>query len=67
MKKTKEEIALDKSTDILLKYLAKWVELRGGKILVAGNIHTIVYPNDLEYNFTIGIKCTGRKPKAKDE
>lgn len=49
----------------LYKAVQEYVETRGGKIIVAGGVGVIEWPNDSEFNFTIGIRCTGRKPVFK--
>ena len=46
----------------LYKAVAKYVRLNGGLMLVAGGVQIIQWPGDTDTNFTIGIKCTGRKP-----
>lgn len=43
---------------------AEWVVSMGGKLLVTGAIQVIEWPRDAAFNFTLGIKCTGRKPTA---
>ena len=56
------EKELDKSFDDLMIAVAKYVELRGGKALVAGSVQVIKFPGDLTYNWTLGIRCTGNPP-----
>ena len=46
----------------LYRAVAKYVEDHGGKVIVCGGIQIQEWPDDAEYNFSIAIKCTGRKP-----
>lgn len=48
----------------LLKAAANWAKVNGGSVLVGGNIHTIKWPDDLKFNYTIGIRCTGVAPQT---
>lgn len=52
--------------DRLYKAVAHYVEKVGGKLVVIGGIQVQQWPNDGEYRFTIGIRCTGTKPKFVD-
>jgi hypothetical protein len=56
--KAKESVALK-----MYKSVAAYVEANGGKVLVAGGIQIIQWPGGSEFNFTVGIRCTGRIPK----
>lgn len=57
---TKKQI--NRAVDNLYKAAAKYVELRGGSILVAGGVQVIKFPESLKYNWTLGIPCTGNPP-----
>jgi hypothetical protein len=46
----------------LLKAAAHWAKVNGGSAVVAGGIHTIKWPGERAFNYTIGIKCTGIAP-----
>ena len=56
------EKQIDRAVDNLYKAAAKYIELRGGSILVAGGVQVIKYPGSLKYNWTLGIPCTGNPP-----
>ena len=51
--------------DRLYKAVANYVEKSGGKVAVIGGVQIIEWPNDLKLNFTVCIRCTGRKPAFK--
>lgn len=48
--------------DILYKAVAGFVESIGGKVIVAGGVTIQEWPGDMPYTFTVGIKCTGKRP-----
>ena len=54
---------VDRHLDRLYKAVANYVEKRGGKVVVIGGVQVQEWPGDLKFNFTIGIKCTGRRPQ----
>jgi hypothetical protein len=58
--------AKDRAGERLLKSVAYYVKIHGGNVAVAGHVHVIKWPQDLEFNWTLGIKCTGSPPKAKE-
>lgn len=64
MKKKKKtvETRKDRASMRLLKAAANWAKINGGSVVVGGNIHIIKWPQDLKFNYTIGIRCTGRAP-----
>lgn len=65
MKKKKPvETRKDRASTRLLKAAANWAKVNGGSVVVAGNVHTIKYPQDLKLNYTIGIRCTGIAPTS---
>ena len=58
-----------KPSDIMKLYKAiqEYVESRGGKVLVIGGVETIKWPDDREFNYTLGIRITGIKPETQPE
>jgi hypothetical protein len=62
----KKETRQDRASLRLLKAAAHWAKVNGGSVVVAGNIHTIKWPQDRKFNYTIGIRCTGIAPPASD-
>jgi len=56
------EKQIDRAINNLYKAAAKYVELRGGSILVAGGVQVIKFPESLKYNWTLSIPCTGNLP-----
>lgn len=46
----------------LYKAVARYVEKRGGAVLVAGGIQIIQWPGTRPGNFTLAVSCTGRVP-----
>ena len=68
MKKRKAPTTVkDRASARLCKAAAHWAKVNGGSVLVAGHMHIIKWPGDREFNWTLGIKCTGRAPKASEE
>ena len=65
--RSKPKAGLPAHVDQLYKAVQNYVEKCGGKLIVIGGVQTIQWPTDLKYNFTLGIKCTGRKPKYADD
>jgi len=51
----------------LYKAVSNYVEKAGGRVVVAGGIQIQTWPTDKEYQFTVAIKCTGRKPTFAQE
>lgn len=65
-RKTKKVVRRSRSEVVferLVKAVAAYVEAHGGAVLVAGNVRTLQWPEDMPGNFDIAIRCTGRKPK----
>lgn len=61
------ETRKDRASMRLYKAAANWAKVNGGNVVVAGNIHTIKYPQDLKLNYMIGIRCTGIAPTSNAE
>lgn len=55
-----------KENDTMELYAAvqKYIENRGGKVLIIGGVSIIQFPDDPQMNYSIAIKITGRKPSA---
>lgn len=53
---------ISRATDGLYKAIAKYVEVHGGSVVVAGDIQIAHDASDLKYNWTISARCTGRPP-----
>lgn len=51
-----------KPSDALQRSVVRYIESRGGSVLVVGEIQIQQWPGELPCNFTIAVKCTGRKP-----
>lgn len=54
---------IPKHVDRLYKAVAAYVKASGGNVAVIGGIQVQQFPGERAYNFTIGIKCTGRRPQ----
>lgn len=57
MKRKKD--SLDKLYDSVVEY----IEQKGGKVVVIGGVEIARYPGDLEHNFLLSIRVTGKAPK----
>jgi len=55
------------SEDKLYKEIRRYIESRGGKVLVIGGIEIQEWPDSLPYKFTIGIHVTGFKPNKVED
>lgn len=55
----------DKEWTALVKAAEAYVKSIGGKIVVAGPIEIIQWPDDGPYKYTLGIKCLGKAPTKK--
>jgi hypothetical protein len=58
---------LDKETAALYKAVEDYVEAKGGKLVVIGGVQVQKFPGDLEYNFRLAVRCTGRMPEYAEE
>jgi hypothetical protein len=47
----------------LYRAVANYVEKNGGVVIVAGGIEIQEWPERGRFNFSVAVKCTGRKPK----
>ncbi len=61
-KEADEQERREKATDNLYKAAGKYVELHGGKIIIAGGVQVIRFPDSKKYTWTLGIICTGKPP-----
>lgn len=46
----------------LQRAVVRYVEEKGGIVAVIGEVQVQQWPGEPEFNFIIGVKCTGRKP-----
>lgn len=53
----------DKHIDALYKAVTRYVESRGGKLVVIGGIAVQHWPGDSTAVFHISVKCCGLEPK----
>lgn len=51
----------------LWKAVQNYVEKEGGKLVVIGDVQILKWPGDGQFNFTVGVKCTGRVPDFAKE
>jgi len=59
---------MDKTTQNLYDAVDKYIKSRGGHLVYIGGVQIMDDPRGLKYNWTLGIKCTGRRPEyAKDK
>lgn len=50
----------------LYRAVKRYVESRGGSILVIGGIETQVWPEEFKYNFRLSVRCMGTKPMLRE-
>lgn len=50
----------------LYKAVAAYIRFHGGAVVVAGDIQVIQYPTEPKFNFTVAVKCTGKKPESEE-
>ena len=63
-KAKRDPLAGDRSpSGQLYRAVRRFVESKGGSILVIGGIQVEQWPGDGEFKFVIGVRCMGRKPK----
>ena len=62
MKKSQNKPDKIDTTDALYRAVADYIESKGGTAIVIGGIQTIKWPTDAKYNYTLGIKITGKHP-----
>lgn len=55
------------ATDRLYRAVCAYVESKGGTALVVGGIQVIQWPTDAKFNYTLGIKVTGKVPEFAKE
>jgi len=49
----------------VLAAVQRWVNYRGGDIVVIGGVSVITFPGEPEGAFWVAVKCLGRKPKKE--
>lgn len=65
MAKRKKTRPYNDIIDDLYLAVQQYVESKGGSVVVIGGVQVQQWPNDLEHNFTIGIRCMGKKPTVE--
>lgn len=66
VKKTKKRdpLAGDRTpTGQLYRAVRRYIESKGGSILVIGGAQIESWPGDGQFKFVLGVRCMGRKPK----
>jgi hypothetical protein len=62
-KKKRDPLAGDRTpTGQLYRAVRRYVESKGGTILVIGGVQVEQWPGMSELNFVLGVRCMGRKP-----
>lgn len=59
MKSSEKELAVN----ALYRAVQRYVKSNGGTVIVAGGIQMQEWPNDGSLNYTIAVKCFGKKPE----
>jgi hypothetical protein len=62
MSKPKHKILETVVVKELYSAIDRYVESRGGKVIVIGGIEIQQWPGDAKMNFRIAIRCIGKKP-----
>lgn len=62
MKKAKRKLVGRDPVSQLYRAIIRYVESKGGKIIVIGGIEIQEWPLDPKLNFRVGVRCLGRKP-----
>ena len=55
----------DKTTDNLYEAVKKYVEKRGGSVLVIGGLALVKENPLLKYNYGVMVRITGKKPNSR--
>ncbi len=55
------------ATDRLYRAACAYIKSKGGTSIVVGGIQVIQWPTDSKYNYTLGIKITGKLPDFATE
>jgi len=64
-KKTNKRPILGRDpTSQLYRAVIRYIESKGGSVLVIGGAQIQQWPGEREFNYVLGVRCTGRKPKA---
>jgi hypothetical protein len=53
-------------TSQLYRAVLRYVTANGGSIVVIGGIQILEWPDSPSGNFSVVVRCTGRKPTYKD-
>lgn len=51
-------------TSQLYRAVIRYIESKGGSVLVIGGVQIQQWPGERELNFVLGVRCMGRKPKV---
>jgi len=54
-------------TDELYLAIQKYIENRGGKVVVIGGVEIQQYPTDKDFTYYIAVKITGHRPRPEKE
>lgn len=66
VKKAKDPLAGKRDpVSQLYRAVRRYVESNDGSVIVIGGASLIEMPGDLKMNYTIGVRCTGRRPQFK--
>lgn len=49
----------------LYRAIRRYVESKGGSLMVIGGIETQEWPGEGEFKFRVAVRCMGRKPAGK--
>lgn len=69
-KKKKRDVLAGKRdpTSQLYRAVRRYVESKGGNILVIGGVQVEQWPGEGKFKFVLGVRCMGRKPSPdRDE
>lgn len=65
-KKFKSVITGRDPGSLLLRAVERYVMSKGGSVVVIGGIQVQTWPGEFSGNFTIGVKCTGKRPQPDE-
>lgn len=65
-KKKRDPLAGDRTpTGQLYRAVRRYVEAKGGSILVIGGVQVEQWPGEGEFKFVLGVRCMGRRPSSE--
>lgn len=66
--KKRDPLAGDRTpTGQLYRAVRRYIESKGGSLLVIGGVQVEQWPGDGKFNFVLGVRCMGRKPNKERE